>query len=124
MSLQDRLGDVLVPDEPLAKYTAARLGGPADWLYIARSSVDELGEVVMAAWDEDVPVRVLGGGANVLVSDRGFRGLVVINRVSTVGFKRYDNLVVSSGMSLSTLARKCLSRGLRGFEWAVSVPGT
>src|SRR5438045_4041590 len=114
MSLQDRLGPELLSDEPLAKYTAARPGGAADWLYIARKSVDELGEVVMAAWDEDVPVRVLGGGANVLVSDRGFRGLVVVNRVSTVAFKRYDNVVVASGVSLSTLARKCLSRGLSG----------
>jgi UDP-N-acetylmuramate dehydrogenase len=117
----------LLADEPLAKYTAARLGGPAEWLYIARQSVDELAEVVNAAWEQGMPVRVLGGGANVLVADRGVRGLVVINRVGYVEFGDWhDGRTVSaaSGTSLSVLAHKCQTHGLAGMEWAVSVPGT
>ena len=86
MHLQALLGDRLLANEPLARYTAARLGGPADWLYIARESTDELVEVVKAAWESDLPVRVLGGGANVLVADSGFRGLIVINHISEVTF--------------------------------------
>ncbi|MFN8562104.1 MAG: UDP-N-acetylmuramate dehydrogenase [Anaerolineae bacterium] len=113
----------LLQDEPLAKYTAARLGGAADWLYIARESNEQLVEVVGAAWAEGVPVRVLGGGANVLVSDAGFRGLVVINRVGKAAF-RDDGVTVTAGMSLTVLARKCASKGLSGFEWAISIPGT
>ncbi|MGQ9886847.1 MAG: FAD-binding protein, partial [Aggregatilineales bacterium] len=73
------LGDRLLREEPLARYTAARLGGPAEWLYVARGSPEELAQVVTAAWDAGLPVRVLGGGSNVLVAERGVRGLVVIN---------------------------------------------
>ncbi len=113
----------LLQDEPLSKYTAARLGGAADWLFIARESNEQLVEVVSAAWADGVPLRVLGGGANVLVSDAGFRGLIVINRVGKAAFNDLT-ATVTAGMSLTVLARKCASRGLSGFEWAVSVPGT
>lgn len=115
--------DRLLRDEPLAKYTAARLGGVADYVYIAKESTRELSEVVQAAWRQDIPTRVLGGGANVLVSDAGFRGLIVINKVSEAAFKE-TGVVVTSGYALTILARKCASRGLSGFEWAASVPGT
>lgn len=114
---------LLLQNEPLSKYTAARLGGAADWLFIARESNEQLVEVVGAAWAEGIAVRVLGGGANVLVSDAGFRGLVVINRVGKAAF-RETTVTVTAGMSLSVLARKCAAKGLSGFEWAVSVPGT
>lgn len=113
----------LLRDESLSKYTAARLGGAADWLFIARESNEQLAEVVSAAWDEGVPVRILGGGANVLVSDAGFRGLVVINRVSKAAFHEAV-VTVTAGMSLTVLARKCAAQGIAGFAWAVSVPGT
>lgn len=115
--------DKLLRDEPLAKYTAARLGGAADYVYIARESTRELSDVVQAAWAQNIPVRVLGGGANVLVSDAGFRGLVVINKVAEAAFNG-THVVVTSGYALTILARKCASRGLSGFEWAASVPGT
>jgi UDP-N-acetylmuramate dehydrogenase len=110
-------------NESLARYTAVRLGGPAEWLYNARESVDELADVVGAAWAHHVPVRVLGGGANVLVSDAGVRGLIVINHVAALAFEG-EAACVSSGHSLTTLARRCAARGLAGFEWAASVPGT
>lgn len=111
----------------LSRYTAARLGGPADFLYVAKESIDELATVVMAAWDQDVPVRVLGGGANVLVSDKGVRGLVVINDVSEVIFGVWHggrNVAATGGTGLAVLARKCQAQGLSGLEWAASVPGT
>lgn len=116
--------DRLLRDEPLARYTAARLGGAADMLYVARESVDELAAVVSAAWAQGVPVRVLGGGANVLIHDSGVRGLVVINSVAQVTFDHDPHAEVSSGHGMIVLARKCAARGLAGFEWAVSVPGT
>lgn len=126
-TLETLLGDKLLRDEPLAKYTAARLGGQADFLYVAKDSVEELGEVVSTAWQGDFPVRVIGGGANVLVSDSGVRGLVVINKVSEITHGDWhDGRTVSatSGASLTALANKCLAWGYRGMEWAVSVPGT
>lgn len=120
-------GDKVKREEPLAKYTAARLGGPAEFLYVARESLDELVAVVRAAWSVGMPVRVLGGGANVLVADSGVRGLVVINHVSDITFGDWHegrNVSATSGTSLTVLARKCAARGLGGFEWAASVPGT
>lgn len=112
-------------DEPLARYSAARLGGNADYLYIARGSVDELAGVVQSAWRDGLPVRVLGGGANVLIADAGFRGLVVINRVSQLTIDAdTQTLSVTSGTALTHLANRCQKRGISGFEWMVSVPGT
>lgn len=124
IELQARLGERLLRDEPLAKFTAARLGGPADWLYIARRATAELVDVLTTCWGHDLPVYVLGGGANVLISDDGVRGLVVINRVSAIDFLPEGQVRVSAGTGLTVLARKCASRGLAGLEWAASVPGT
>jgi UDP-N-acetylmuramate dehydrogenase len=114
-------------DVPLAKYTAARLGGKADWLYIAKDSVETLAEIVQAAWNEGMPMRVLGGGANVLVSDKGFRGLVVLNHVSKIEFGDWHekrNVSASSGTGLLRFAQTLATRGIAGMEWAVGVPGT
>ena len=119
--------DNLQQDVPLAKYTAARLGGKADWLYIAKNSIEELAQVVKSAWADDIPVRILGGGANVLVSDKGFRGLIVINRVTSIDFGDWHDgrtVSASSGTGLLRLARECAERGIAGMEWAVGVPGT
>ncbi len=69
LTLPAPYGDKLLTGEPLAKYTAARLGGPADYVYIARESAQELAAVAEAAGAQAVPVRILGGGANVLVND-------------------------------------------------------
>lgn len=123
-TLISSLGGRLTRDTPLARFTAARLGGPADWLYIARSDPDELVDVVRAAWADGLPVRVIGGGANVLVSDSGFRGLIVVNRIARIEPAGENLLRVSAGTPLTHLARECATRGLRGFEWAVAVPGT
>jgi len=125
--LQTLLGDRLLANEPLAKYTAARLGGPADWLYIAKNSIEEFAEVVSTAWAEGLKVRIIGGGANVLVSDKGVRGLVIINHSAEIVFGEWHsgrNVAAGSGTSLTVLARKCQAQGLSGLEWAVSVPGT
>jgi UDP-N-acetylmuramate dehydrogenase len=119
--------DDLQKNASLAKYTAARLGGRADWLYLAKKSVFELADVVKTAWADNLPVRVLGGGANVLVSDKGVRGLVVINRVSQIDFGNWHNgrnVSATSGTGLLRLARECANHGIAGMEWAVGVPGT
>ncbi|HEY3288764.1 MAG TPA: UDP-N-acetylmuramate dehydrogenase [Anaerolineae bacterium] len=113
-------------NEPLARHTTARIGGPADLLIEARS-IDELVALAQRADELSMPYIVLGGGANVLVSDRGVRGLVIINRSKEMKFTIRDisaRLEVDSGVVLATVARDCIERGLAGFEWAVGVPGT
>lgn len=122
-----RLGDRLLRDASAARFTAARLGGQVDWLYIARDSLDELVEVVTSAWQAGLPVRVIGGGANVLVADSGFRGLLVVNHVEDIQTGDWHdgrNLSATSGTSLTHLARRAAALGLSGLEWAVGVPGT
>ncbi|MEM6283095.1 MAG: UDP-N-acetylmuramate dehydrogenase, partial [Chloroflexota bacterium] len=122
-TLEGLLGDKLLRDEPLAKYTALRLGGPAELLYVARESNELLAGVVQTAWQNSIPVRVIGGGANVLIADEGVRGLVVVNQVKHMAF--HGNTVhTTAGTGLTMLANRCASHGLGGFEWGVSVPGT
>jgi UDP-N-acetylmuramate dehydrogenase len=121
--LLERFGDRLLHDEPLAKYTAARLGGPADTLIVART-VPELIFAAHVAWAGGGAYRIIGGGANILAADAGFRGLVIVNRAGGVTLGADGVVTAESGANLSTLARRCMKRGLRGLEWAVSVPGT
>ncbi len=121
--LQEVFGDRLRRQVSLARYTAARLGGPADALLIARDMAD-LTAAVRIAWEGRLPYRVLGGGANVLVADAGFRGLVIVNRADGVTFHEDGLIEAESGASLVALVRRCITRGLAGLEWAVSIPGT
>ena len=109
--------------QPLARYTVAQLGGPADALLAANSTTD-LTEAVTLACQAGIPWIILGGGTNVLISDAGYRGLVIINQTKGVRFENGGRVVAESGASLSTLARRCMNQGLAGLEWAVNVPGT
>lgn len=123
MTFPDSFFPYLRPNEPLARYSALRLGGPAEWLYVENDSSERLIEILSAAWAAGIPTRILGGGANVLISDNGVRGLVVINRIAQVTFSE-NKLTASGGHGLTVLARKCAKHGLSGLEWAASVPGT
>lgn len=113
---------------PLARFTAARLGGAADLLYIAKDpDYRDCRGLLQAAWAAGIPVTVLGGGANVLVADGGIRGLTIINRAARTdcqGQAERAVVRVSSGTNLIRLARYCQAAGLRGLEWAIAVPGT
>ena len=83
--LRGAFGDRLQEHVSLARYAAARVGGPADALLEVRS-MQGLLEVVSLAWQYDLPFVILGGGSNVLISDVGVRGLVVLNRARLVRF--------------------------------------
>ena len=126
--LRAAFGARLKADEPLARYTSARLGGPADFLAVA-ASADDLAELVRAAWRLGFAPVILGGGSNVLVSDAGVRGLVILNRARAIEFRPAPvggrpTVWAESGASLGSLARQCGARGLGGLEWAATVPGT
>ena len=111
---------------PLARYTAARIGGPADALLEVRAA----GHLVGAArllWQNQVPFLVLGDGSNVLVSDRGVRGMVLVNRARQASFDETSDIPTVSaeaGVNLGALARQAAQRGLSGLEWAMGIPGT
>lgn len=113
-------------DVSLAKYTSARVGGPAEMLVIVQSAA-ELMMAVEMAYAQRIPYFILGGGSNILVSDSGVSGLVILNKARTVTFRHTGFSVVctaESGMNLSSLARQCIAKGLGGLEWAIGVPGT
>jgi len=79
------------------------------------------------AYAEQTPYFVLGGGSNILVSDDGVRGLVIMNRAKNISYRNIGAhvvCIVESGANLSSLARQCIGKGLGGLEWAISVPGT
>ncbi|MBP7690279.1 MAG: UDP-N-acetylmuramate dehydrogenase [Anaerolineales bacterium] len=126
VKLRAAFGARLKENEPLAKYTAARIGGPAEFLVTAESA-DELAEQVRAARQLGLRPFVLGGGANILVSDTGLRGLVILNRARRVELREQAEppaVWAEAGVNLGLLARQCAARGLGGLEWAASVPGT
>jgi UDP-N-acetylmuramate dehydrogenase len=124
--LQAEFGSRLQEQVLLARYTAARLGGPADWLLEVRSHA-ELARAVRILWEEEFPFHILGGGSNVLVSDRGIRGLVLLNRARKVRFEvnRTPPMVwAESGANFGLIARQAAQHGLSGLEWAAGIPGT
>jgi len=110
---------------PLAPFTSARIGGLADILLTVKSA-DELASAMKLIWEYEIPFYVLGGGSNVLVSDEGFRGVVVLNRAKEVRFEAGDQPTVwcEAGVVISNLANRCASKGLSGLEWSATVPGT
>ncbi len=108
-------------NEPLDQYTTLRVGGPADLFYRA-TEVEEFAQVVISAHRMNIPTFILGLGSNLLISDRGIRGLVVYNccRRICVGELTYSE----SGASFQQLFLKTAQAGLSGLEFAVGIPGT
>jgi UDP-N-acetylmuramate dehydrogenase len=124
-TFHDLFGDRVQANAPLAPYTSARIGGPADYLLEVRSAT-QLVEAVQAVWETRLAFTILGGGSNILVSDRGVRGLVILNRAKAVHFARGGQPFVraESGAVISNLAHRTAPLGLSGLEWAATVPGT
>src|SRR5262245_26550438 len=87
MDVLDQFGEIVKRQEPLAPYTCLKVGGPAEFMVQPRS-VAELAAVVQRCSQEGVPVRVLGGGCNVLVPDQGVRGVVL--RLSAPAFTQVE----------------------------------
>lgn len=124
-TLEERLGrDRLERNVPLAPLTTFRIGGPADYMYRARTP-DELANAVLAARELEVPFFLLGTGANILVGDRGYRGLVIRTEVGGIEFLD-DNLVrAGTGVQIfPDLIVATVARGLGGLQHYVGIPST
>lgn len=111
-------------DEEMKKHTTFRIGGPADF-YVLPHSKDEIGRVVQVCKNAEEPFYVLGNGSNLLVGDKGYRGVIIQI------FKNYSDIIIEgtqitakSGALLSKVAKKALDAGLTGFEFASGIPGT
>ena len=110
-------------DVRLAPYTTFKIGGPAD-LYCEPSSADELALAVLAARELEVPYFVLGLGANILIGDRGFRGLVIRNAAHHERWGDDGKLWVESGAVIRDLIAESAHRGWSGLEHFVGIPST
>ncbi len=109
---------------PLAPLTTFRIGGPADLLYRARTP-DELATAIQAARGLGVPYFLLGRGANILVADRGFRGLVIRSEVGGIDVGADDTARAGAGvLTWPDLIEATVSRGLGGLHHFVGIPST
>jgi UDP-N-acetylmuramate dehydrogenase len=109
--------------EPLAPYTTFKIGGPADLFYTAESA-DDLADAVTTARELDIPWFVLGLGANILIGDKGFRGLVIRNSAKHFKFQDDGRLWVESGAIVGQLIPLAVERGWSGLEHYIGIPST
>lgn len=110
--------------EPMKKHTTFRIGGPADYFLMPQSE-KEAADAVAVCREEQVPYSIVGNGSNLLVSDSGYRGVVIqlykeMSRVQTEG----THIYAQAGASLAKVAAAAMEAGLAGFEFAAGIPGT
>ncbi|HEX2912772.1 MAG TPA: UDP-N-acetylmuramate dehydrogenase [Chloroflexia bacterium] len=126
-ALQAALGEKLKENEPLAKHTSFRIGGPADF-YLKVQDEEVMLTALKTCRERQIPVLVLGNGTNILISDKGWRGLVIENRLDNVTLTELGDgralLKAGSGAVLGGVARKVAKAGWAGFEFASTIPGS
>ena len=123
--LQKLIGEAKVlVNEPMASHTTFRIGGPADY-FVMPETVEELRDILALCKEEGLPYFILGNGSNLLVGDKGFRGVVIQL------YKNFDGLSIEgtkvtakSGAMLIRVAKEAGKAGLTGLEFASGIPGT
>jgi UDP-N-acetylmuramate dehydrogenase len=109
---------------PLAEHNTYGIGGKADIL-VEVSTKDELKDAIYLANYNHIPYYILGGGTNVLISDNGFLGIVIKNKILEMIFDKEKNQVFAgSGVPMGALINRAKKEGLSGLEWAAGLPGT
>lgn len=116
--------DNVLVDESMKRHTTFRIGGVADF-FVTPCSILSVGEVVAACKEMQVPYFVMGNGSNLLVSDEGYRGVIIqiydkLNRITWEG----NQVTVMAGALLSKVGNEAAARSLTGFEFATGIPGT
>lgn len=111
-------------NEPMSRHTSFKIGGPADVLVIP-GEMGQLGDMVRYFAAEGIPYMIMGNGTNLLVSDKGIRGVVVKIYDNLQGFTvQGDMLEIEAGMLISKAAKLALENSLSGMEFAEGIPGT
>jgi UDP-N-acetylmuramate dehydrogenase len=110
-------------DIELAQYTTFKIGGKADYFYRAKS-IDGLVESIKSAKKENLPFFILGNGSNTLISDSGFRGLVIKMEYNFIEKPTENEIIAGAGTLLSTLLFESIKYDLTSLEWAIGIPGT
>ena len=127
--LYDRFGDRVRFDEPMSRYTSLGVGGPAGALVCPRSREDVLA-VMTGAWERKIPYLVVGGGTNLVVTDRGVPGIVVnlaegLRQLEEIDTRENEvQVYAEAGVTTKALCRFCLSKGYGGMNFLLGIPGT
>lgn len=124
--LRNLFGERLQENVSMANYTTARVGGAAQAMLIAHTTQD-LELAARKLWEHGMPFYMIGSGSNILVSDRGLPGVVIINRARNIKIDVHHepfSVLAESGANLGTVARQVALRGLSGLEWAATIPGS
>lgn len=123
-NLRKELGDSLKEHIVLRDFTWIKVGGVADYFYVA-NDINSLIKTIEAAKLDNMPYLVLGGGSNVVISDYGFPGLVIINRSNNISFlPDKTQVIVDSGVVLTGLVLKAVNNNMGGIQNLFGVPGT
>ena len=114
----------ILVQEPMKKYTTFRIGGPADIL-VKPENKEQLSEILQVCQKEKIPYYILGNGSNLLVSDQGYRGVIIqlYNQFADITVNG-NQITAQSGALLSRIASQALENALAGFEFAHGIPGT
>jgi UDP-N-acetylmuramate dehydrogenase len=121
-AIQRRIGVKTSRDEPLARFTTMRVGGPAD-LFATVHNIHELRAIVRYARSRAIPLTLLGRGSDVVIADAGIRGLVVQNRAEGSQLEG-ESYTAESGMPMARAATETQKAGLTGLEFGLAIPGT
>lgn len=116
--------DKVLTDEPMRNHTTFRVGGPADY-YVIPATKEDVRDIINICKKWEVPFYIIGNGSNLLVSDKGCRGVMIqifkeMNTIKTEG----NVITAQAGALLSAIANQALAAGLAGFEFAAGIPGT
>lgn len=112
-------------DEPMKKHTNFKIGGNADIFVIAKS-IEEIKYVIKFSKENNIPLTILGNGSNVLVSDKGIRGIVLQIGLKEIKVEKQEDALVEAdaGVMLGALAQVLLKQSISGFEFAAGIPGS
>jgi UDP-N-acetylenolpyruvoylglucosamine reductase len=133
--IQKKYPNSVTLNEPMASHTTFKIGGPADIFFEAKTT-QEFIDVIRDARKSNIPLFVLGGGSNILVGDKGIRGLVVKNTANSITTKAMKGGIshgvvegqvfveADSGVSFNRLVRYTIDEGLQGIEMHLGLPGT
>lgn len=112
----------VLKDEPMSKHTSLKIGGPAD-MFIKVNNLDELINILNIVKKHKLPLTVIGNGTNLLVKDKGIRGITIKLYLNQICFKG-DEIEADAGVTIPVLAKKAYDNGLSGLEFASGIPGT
>ena len=107
----------------LAQFTTLQIGGPADY-FICVENTEDLIEAVTWGKNEDLPITIIGGGSNILVSDTGIRGLVIKNDIKGISYGKNNTVTVGAGVAFDDLVLDSIEKNLWGLENLSHIPGS